>query len=227
MQIGGLDNHSASHHVTQCIHDHSTAQKKTGRTGLQAQQVQQTSQSTSADSMPQVWNLGNWLSELLGKGRNLIGRIWGNFDMPADNAGNGVAAQNMTTMQQGNSETAGHGQSGVAMAQDVARTMGRTGNLWFVPVENQNAAQTVQTPQTNFRERVKIRFSAISSFLSRHMPMMHSGTSSGMKEQKKEENLTRRSRYRDEDVEIDVMLTDDSYLLDSYGKNGEYKQIGK
>lgn len=39
------------------------------------------------------------------------------------------------------------------------------------------------------------------------------------------ENLRRKSRYREDTLEIECVLTDESYLLDSYDRNGEYTQL--
>ena len=44
-------------------------------------------------------------------------------------------------------------------------------------------------------------------------------------EQKPEENLRKRSKYRKDELEIDCILTDESYLLDSYDRKGEYSQL--
>ena len=43
--------------------------------------------------------------------------------------------------------------------------------------------------------------------------------------QKSKEDLRRRSRYKDDDLEIDCVLTDDSYLMDSYDRKGEYSKL--
>ena len=37
--------------------------------------------------------------------------------------------------------------------------------------------------------------------------------------------MRRRSKYRQDELEIDCVLTDESYLLDSYDRKGEYSQL--
>ncbi|MGN0402421.1 MAG: hypothetical protein ACI4HQ_09210 [Acetatifactor sp.] len=44
-------------------------------------------------------------------------------------------------------------------------------------------------------------------------------------EQKPGEDLRRRSKYKKDELEIDCILTDESYLLDSYDRKGEYSQL--
>ena len=45
------------------------------------------------------------------------------------------------------------------------------------------------------------------------------------KQEKPKEDRRKHSTYRQDDVEIDCILTDDSYLMDSYDRKGEYSKL--
>ena len=83
-------------------------------------------------------------------------------------------------------------------------------------------------PATPFQKiRNKIREAA--SQLADHLPGRFFGSQGKnflqTKQEQTKEDLSRRSRYKKEDKEIECILTDDSYLLDSYDRKGEYRQL--
>ena len=45
------------------------------------------------------------------------------------------------------------------------------------------------------------------------------------KQEQPKEDLRKRSKYRQNELEIDCVLTDDSYLQDSYNSKGEYSKL--
>lgn len=74
----------------------------------------------------------------------------------------------------------------------------------------------------SIRERIKVRFQEIAGQLTGRF----SGKNSFQTRQEKpKEDLRKHSTYKKDDLEIDCILTDDSYLLDSYDKKGEYSKL--
>lgn len=229
MQIGNFGGHSNLHQVTECMHDHEQIKKK-GAGGAAAQAAQQPSGSVESVGAA---NINTWLTNILNRSRNVLGRIWGGSGISSGSAVSGSAAEMTNAVfRQGSASasqnvyTAHTAQSVVPAHPNMDAAVQKAGNPWFVPVEHQGTVRTAHPG--GIRERVKARFSSVSNFLTKHLPA-GSGTFSfsGMKKHKKEENLTRKSHYRDDASEIECILTDDSYLLDSYDKNGAYKQIGR
>ena len=229
MQIGNLGGHGDLHQITECMHGHEHMKIKADMNGAAGAAAQSAAQSVSNTETISMSNINTWLTNLLNKSRNMFGRIWGDSGISSDNAAGTIAAErNASAAQQGASDSARStyaAQSAVSVHQNIDMTAaGKAGTPWFIPVEHQGTVRTAHPG--GIRERVKMRFSSVSGFVAKHLPT-GSGTFSGMKKHKKEENLTRKSHYKDEKSEIECILTDDSYLLDSYDKNGEYKQIGR
>lgn len=226
MQIGNMGGHSDIHHVTECMHEHDHMKIKADLKSAGGA-AQSASQSVGNTETVSVSNINTWLTNILNKSKNALGRIWGGLDssgVSAGSAAENAANKGVSSLQQGRAGSVQAEQSTAFLLRDPDKTVERTGNPWFVPVEHQGTVRTAHPG--GVRERVKARFSSVSSFLAKHLPA-DTGTFSGMKKHKKEENLTRKSHYKDEEAEIECILTDDSYLLDSYDKNGEYRQIGK
>ncbi len=77
---------------------------------------------------------------------------------------------------------------------------------------------------------MKVRFKDITGQLAGHLPKKFSGflqtrNSFQARQQKPKQDLRKHSKYREDKVEIDCVLTDDSYLLDSYDRKGEYSKL--
>ena len=53
----------------------------------------------------------------------------------------------------------------------------------------------------------------------------HSGDFLQTKQQHTKEDLRKRSQYKEDDQEIECILTDESYLTDSYNRKGEYSHL--
>ena len=109
-------------------------------------------------------------------------------------------------------------------SSDVAVTAEQQSSMsnYFHPLEPANV------PATPFQKiRNKIREAA--SQLADHLPGRFFGSQGKnflqTKQEQTKEDLSRRSRYKKEDKEIECILMDDSYLLDSYDRKGEYRQL--
>lgn len=219
MQLGGIGNdHSAEmHQVTSCMHGHDHAER--GAAGMRlgpgaaARQVLQTNQEQQVQ-----FSLGDWAQRLFRTGKQKLFMFWnGN-----ENAVLGEKAGKPQTAAQINA----------ANPADVSKTfeLQKEGAIlqnspYFAAVparQPQAAAQTLP-------RRLKLKLGSIAGQLAKHLPEKFFGfQKNGSFQTKKEggkEDLRRRSKYRENDLEIDCILTDESYLLDSYDRNGEYSRL--
>lgn len=98
-------------------------------------------------------------------------------------------------------------------------------NPYFQTVQNSNSAVPV-TPFLRVREKVRGVAGQLAGKLPGHLFRFQTKNSfQARSEQKPEEDLRKRSKYRKDELEIDCILTDESYLLDSYDRKGEYSQL--
>jgi hypothetical protein len=97
------------------------------------------------------------------------------------------------------------------------QTAAAGGSPYFIPVENTKKAD-------NLPQLVKNKIHEVTGFLAKHFSFSgRNGFGTGNKDTK--DDLRRRSRYRENDIEMDCMLTDDSYLMDSYDRKGGYSKL--
>ena len=78
-------------------------------------------------------------------------------------------------------------------------------------------------------QKIRIRVQQVAKQLADHLPGHFFGSSGGnslqAKPDRSRQDLRRRSQYKEDDVEIECILTDDSYLMDSYNRKGEYSRL--
>lgn len=221
MQLGGIgDNHSADmHQVTNCLHDHGKLDK--GGAGIQttpgmaAQQVIQKNQGQEAQL-----SLFDWIQKLFGNGKQRMLGFWNGSEY-ASSGDRSEKTGSSQTMAQVSSASA----ADAAGVSQTAKEMSVYNSPYFaaVPVE-QHTNTAVTLPQ-----KIKLKCSNIAGQLAKHLPgrfagFQKEGSFHARKEGNKED-LRRRSRYREDKLEVDCILTDESYLLDSYDRKGEYSKL--
>ncbi len=246
MQFNGIGNgHGAEmHHVTNCMHDHSHYRQdveatKAASGNMSAQAVQETGQQTEGQ-----FSLSAWLEKTLGSGKGLLRHIWGTNEPgqagePGDKAG---AAQVLAQVSESTTaDSAGTSTAGANIHQpDMAQTLhapqaaaaasvvppqNPQGNPYFAAVEDTGSRQE------NPWQKMRVKFKDIAGQLAGHLPgrflnAQTRGSFHAKQEQgRPREDLRRRSKFRRDEVEINCVLMDDSYLLDSYDKKGEYSKL--
>jgi len=244
MQIGGVGgNHSADlHQVTNCLHDHAQSHKTGGAAGssgavmnaqLPQAEVQQDAQ----------FSLSAWLEKTLGNGKRMLRSFWGSSEANVSGESGGksdhqqIMAQihddstenpvgaNMTGQegrQSGMSQTL-HTPQIAAAATAVTEPQTLQNNPYFAAVEE------IGKEEETIWQKMRVKFRDITGQLSGHLPgkFLNFQTKSSFqeKEEQKKEDLRKRSKFRKDEVEIDCVLTDDSYLLDSYDRKGGYSRL--
>lgn len=204
------------HHVTECIHEERT-EKKEGAAGLRDSVTLQSVQTTQTQE-PQ-WNLFQWMGQMLGQGLSGIKNFFSTGDGGlADTASQNANPQDMQIAQDS------------VMAQLMPDESAITDSTakYFVPAQEEIPPNNWYA---NLKERVRIKFGEIRSSLAKYLKQdqnLHMGAGrNGTSQNKQKEDKSRLSVYKKDELEIDCIITDDSYLLDSYNRKGDYSKLGK
>ena len=225
MQLGGIgDNHSVGmHHVTNCLHDHEHSLegnlKMSSNSGSASQQAMQANQDQNVQL-----SLFDWIQKLFrGTGNRLLGFWHGNDTASAGQTGEKTgASQTMAQIYNTNDTSVINNTNLATQTQHLQQ------NPYFAAVDS----EVPKPVQPSLGQRIKMKCKEVASQLADHLPGRFVGNFSFGKNDsfhaKKEgtkENLRRRSKYREDTLEINCILTDESYLLDSYDRKGEYTQL--
>lgn len=221
MQLGGIgDNHSADmHQVTSCLHDHGKQME--GKLGMKAELRSAYRQTIQENQEQQAQlSLTDILQKLLRSGRERLLGFWNG----SDGAGAGdksAKSEKSQVMAQAYDTNV----TNVAKGTDtVAREAVLQSNPYFAAV-----AESPKPAGVTLFQKVKLKCKNVAGELAQHLPgRFFNFQKKGSFQAKKEgsrEDLRKRSKYRQDKVEIDCVLTDESYLLDSYDRKGEYSQL--
>ena len=221
---GGSHNHNM-HQVTECRHEQSVSKK--GSSGA-ASSSQGTMQKNSSQYTQQSggFSLSTWWKKLLAVGQKLYIGVWGEAPAvkPTDAAkGDGLQEEKQIMAPLSDAED---GQTDMGTPLNTVGAEAVAGaainkpdlhnNPYFSAIED-----TGKQKQTAW-EKVRVRFHSLTGQLAGRFSNRNSFQT---KQQKPKEDLRKHSRYRQDDLEIDCILTDDSYLLDSYDRKGEYSKL--
>lgn len=224
--IGGVESghESDRHQVTGCMHGHTHYHQgsiKAGGADMSSQMTQIQMQKEQQDAQ---LSLTDWLQRALDRGKGILRGIWGtnvtNTDgLAGDKAG---SAQTMAQVQDGG-ETAGRGAvSSHAAAEQSAAIQG---NPYFAAMPEKSAAAHM-TPFQKARAKLVAGAEKLAGRLpGKSFRFQAKNSFQAKSEQRSREDLRKRSKYRKDELEIDCILTDESYLMDSYDRNGEYSQL--
>lgn len=220
MQLGGIDtDHSShTHQVTGCLHEHTTAQKGDALASAAAQAARLKQQEQQQKTQ---FSLAELMEKTIEKGRAILRGIWGTSVEEGEAAEDGKAELAQPTLTKAERDV---------HAAEIAGTVGRKTlehqtqvNPYFQPVEH--TAVPDVTPVQKLRTKIK----EAASQLADHLPGRFFGSqgknSLQTKQEQAKEDLRKRSRYKKDETEIDCILTDESYLMDSYDRKGEYTQL--
>lgn len=210
MQINSLGSHHAdAHQVTECIHNHGE-KKKTGGAQAAPKQVTAQQQRTEVELLQNgQFSLSAWVKRLLSGGKGLFGKLWGSESVQT--TVNKTEAGTQIGVEQVMAQLSAPGEE-----QKLTTNGEKMVNPYFVEVNNNsptttNLWQKMRSKVQNITGNLKKQFSGRNSFQT--------------KQEQPKEDLRRHSRYHKEDQQIECILTDDSYLMDSYDRKGEYSKL--
>lgn len=221
MQLGGIgkDHDAHSHQVTGCMHEHTHYQKLGSSGAASSVTTNVTALQKVAEQQEVQFSLVSWMEKARENGRKFLRGIWGTNEVQsASDAGDRDGKGSLMAQPADNAAAGGTPRAGEAAMEQQSRL-----NVYFREVEQKPNLQ--MTPAR--RLRVKLKESTAKLF--NHLPGNFFGArtkhSFQAKQQRTKEDLRRRSKYRTDELEIDCILTDESYLMDSYDRKGEYSQL--
>lgn len=229
----GSGHSQGTHHVTTCMHDHAQIDKvgKMGSASASSGAGVQSMMAAESQADAQ-FSLAEWLDKTLNSGRRLWGKIWGDAD-----------AAGVTDSDRGSGSERGAQQISAVLPLDGSRSGPQT--LHSSQIETAAAAvpqsrdihdnpyfSAVKEPDDshgNLLRRTRQRLENMAGRFTGRFPGKFSGTqtrnSFQARQERTQKDLRRRSKFRRDELVIDCVLTDDSYLLDSYDRNGEYSKL--
>lgn len=218
MQVGGVGSghDTYSHQVTGCIHEHGE-NKDVGGAGTKLGSVQTAEEVLQENSSV---NFMSWVQNISSKGKQLLQKIWGESkeanDAITSQNGNGNHIAGQETLVTGNSV-------GVKTTMNRAAVETAATHTYFRPVEAKDAM-----PANPF-QKVRYQVQKVARKLMDRLPGRFLGSHTGdflqTKQEQTKEDLRKRSQYKQDDQEIECILTDESYLTDSYNRKGEYSHL--
>ena len=218
MQVGGVGSghDTYSHQVTGCIHEHGE-NKDVGGAGTKLGSVQTAEEVLQENSSV---NFMSWVQNISSKGKQLLQKIWGE----SKEANDAITSQNGSGTHIAGQETLVTGNSvGVKTTLNRAAVETAATHTSFRPVEAKDAM-----PANPF-QKVRYQVQKVARKLMDRLPGRFLGSHTGdflqTKQQQTKEDLRKRSQYKQDDQEIECILTDESYLTDSYNRKGEYSHL--
>jgi len=221
MQIGGVGSghDTYSHQVTECLHEH-TGQTDTGSLGAKMADGQETRTAAEILQDTSNENMMSWVQKIGHSGKQLLQKIWGDSKEADAVISQDQGTGNRITGQ----ETTVTGTSvGVKTTMNRAAVETAATHTYFRPVEAKDAM-----PANPF-QKVRYQVQKVARKLMDRLPGRFLGSHTGdflqTKQQQTKEDLRKRSQYKQDDQEIECILTDESYLTDSYNRKGEYSHL--
>ncbi len=227
------NSHVGNHRVTDCIHNHDSELYGGVRVTIESGNAMQTNNAPQTPDTNQNFSLGSWISDKLRGVKKALGGIWnGTGEDIGINDGEDALATLEST-----------GQGDILTGTETSESLTE-----FETKKNVSsalvavAATGVQTPKESANnpyfsaisdtgkesetlwKRIKVKFHSVAGNLTNRFSFFGKNSFQTKQEQPRED-LRKRSHYKEDDLEIDCMLTDDSYLLDSYDRKGEYSKL--
>lgn len=249
MQIGdvGIGHDEHSHHITSSFHHHHETEKTKGATASAGASV---SVSPKTPAVQQDgFSLSAWIADPFKTVKNLFGRAWNGGD--AGNAARGIEGKALSGQEQLMAQTAeklgadivgkaGSGSAGEASGRQIPVSVQAAPShdtqiavaATAMPIPSRavqdnpyfQAVADTESKRSPLVQKVKERVQTAAEFLAKRFSFSGKNSFQAKKEKPKED-LRKRSHYREDKLEIDCVLTDDSYLLDSYDRSGQYSQL--
>lgn len=222
MQLGGItDNHSSNmHQVTKCMHEHGQLDKYGGgkmamAPSAAARQIQQANQEQQTQ-----FTLNDWLRRLLQSGKQRLLGFWYGSDFPTSGDKSQTTGSSQAIVPLNN-----RNDTNVTNTANTEKDAAIYNSPYFAAMSTNQPQGTAAT----LVQKIKLKCGSIAGQLAKHLPGKFSKfqkkDSFHSKKDGNQEDLRRRSKYREDKLEIDCVLTDESYLLDSYDRKGEYTRL--
>lgn len=227
MQIGGLgsSHNSSDHHVTNCIHDHHEVREKTGMTAMKTSAAMEASAAKAELQQESLLSLSTWLRNMLGSGKGFLLNFWDGGQGSADSA-----AGEQTAVSSAEGSRAAASQAAVQTGDpDTAAAAVTVQQPALHNSSHLSAAEGTEPPRRTFLQKISERLPHVSGRLNGRRSRKDFGfqtkNSFQARQERSREDLRKHSRYRKDTVEINCARTEESYLMDSYDRRGEYSRL--
>lgn len=189
------------------------------------------------------FSLSAWLEKNLSKGKGLLRSFWGSSQVSQAGEPGDKSGQAQMMAQIGDSRES-DAQGRLAFGQeslppDVSRTLSASHVAQAAAAAPQPriqedsqaaaAAQATGGQEDNLWRKIKVRFQDITGQLTGHRRQREARTqtrsSFQMQQERPREQSARAKKPRRDALEIDSYRVEESYLLDSYDRKGEYSKI--
>ncbi len=233
MQLGGVSGHghgADAHHVTNCMHNHSHLDK-VGEMGAAAANAGVRSMMAAESQADAQFSLSAWLNRTLNGGRSLWGRIWGNGEgMGTADQGSradGVSgAERVSVLMPYEREESGDGQQGLNAAQIAAAA---SAVRQPQEVRSHSHMRSAGGRREKLVRRAGARLKEMTGQLAGNLSERLRGSQAGKRVEprlnRSREAVRRQARSGRDELVISCAQTEDSYLLDSYDRKGEYSRL--
>lgn len=226
MQIGGLgSSHSTSdHHVTNCIHDHHEVRKNVGMAAMKTSAAAEASAAKTELQQEGLFSLSAWMRNMLGSGKGFLLNFWDG----------GQASAGGTEGDQASIYGAEGSQAAASQAVVPSGDPGMAAAVTVQPAVSHNspdlpAVGKAGTRKQRLLRKVRERFYNMSGRLSGRRTRKDLGfqtkNSFRARQERSGEDLRKQSGHRRDTVEINYAQTEESYLMDSYDRKGEYTRL--
>lgn len=246
MQLGGIGSghgHGTdTHQITNCMHTHTHYDRLEGASGGAAARAALASQvMAQAETQDAQFTLTGWLEKILGSGKRLLGSLWGSDAGTAGQSSGRTGAEQTLAQINDAVVTSGTGRSTagqenrlpddpqsvarglhtpqIAAAASTVQLQELRDNPYFSAVEKSDGQQG------SLLQRMKEKLKSMTEHLPGKFSNAQTKGSFQSRKENHKEDLRKRSRFRKDELEIDCVLTDDSYLLDSYDRKGGYSKL--
>lgn len=220
MQLGGIGgSHGGEiHQVTNCIHNHEHKREPGGAAASSQAMSSQAFQMQQQQQDAQM-SLSAWLQKMLGNGKSFLKGVWGLNEVENASAQTGDRTGQAQLMAQPDER------AGQVSRSAAARNAAMQENPYFLTMAPGESERRM-TPLQRVRARVKSVTGQLAGKLPGHFFRFQAKNSfQARPDNKPKEDLRKRSKYRKDELEIDCILTDESYLMDSYDRKGEYSRL--
>ena len=224
MRFNGIgEEHGAQmHHVTNCMHEHAHYKKEEDVGKASASQTAAQRFEAQKQQGEGQLSLSAWLEKTFRSGKRLLLRVWAGSE-----SGDGAESRRSDLRgSESGTETAARAPGVLETAQAAAAVAP------FRSVEDNpyfSAVAEREKDRPGVWQRMRVRLKGTAGQLAGHLPgnFFNAQTNNSFQagKERSREDLRKHSKFRKDELEIDCILTDDSYLLDSYDRKGEYSKL--
>lgn len=203
------------------------AKSENGKVKKESAAATVTLSSTATKPNPESESTPSLLQSFLQKAKKLWERIWGDTkEVSGETAEAAKTAGVLKTAEP--PKIAEASKTEMAETAELSEAAGKATSK----VETKRAEESApyfivceeKVKNPTLLERFRMQVSTVTGHLAKRFHFTNTGSFEA-KQQKNKQDLRKKSKYHDKGTEVDCVLTDDSYLMDSYDRKGTYQTL--